>query len=74
MRLFKARDQKRERKSDEARGLLNPADPVLFDREGIQIQDEGSHSEKTPSFGQTPAPMKEHSHRTTFESPDYQQD
>lgn len=74
MRIFKARDQKRERKSDEQRGLANPADPVLFDRQGIQIQDEGSHSEKTPSFGKTPEPMKEHSHRTTFESPNYQED
>lgn len=74
MRIFKARDQKRERKSDEARGLANPADPVLFEREGVQIQDEGSHRETKPSFGATPEPMKEHTHRTTFESPGYQRD
>lgn len=74
MRIFKARDQKRERKSDEARGLLNPADPVLFEREGISITDEGSHSEAKPTFAKTPESMLEHAHRSHFESPDYQRD
>lgn len=74
MRLWEARNQRREQKSLEARGLANPADPVNFDRSGIQITDEGSHSEEKPSFGKTPEPMGEHSHRLNLPSPDYQED
>ncbi|HUW33540.1 MAG TPA: hypothetical protein VM223_18175 [Planctomycetota bacterium] len=76
MRIFKARDASRERKSDEMRGLTTSAAPVIFDRDGIRIDDEGTHSEANkPSFGVTPEPLSEYSHRKSFSrSPDAQAD